>query len=167
MNWEGWAWGIDCQVAFMAVAFVHCDDGRYATLTLHFGHGMQSMPIAKRLAVTGGAVTLRAHGWEDEWPCTAVGVELPVGRFPSPNLMMTAGVIGAALAAEGRPVEYLSPSAWKKAIGIGGNASKSFVAEWATAHGLPCSDEHECDALGIAYARVLGLGSSPTLKPGG
>ena len=157
-------WGVDCQVAHLAVGFVHTDTGEYATRSMVFDHAAVST-IARKLELTHQQVGIRASAWEETFPCVAIGVELPIGRFPSPNLMMSAGAIASALSQEGRPVEFLSPSAWKRALGIGGNASKLIVAEWAKAHGLPNSDEHECDALGIAYARCLGLGSSPTLTP--
>ena len=164
MKWDGWVWGVDCQVAHLAVAFVHADTGRFSTRSMVFDHDVV-FTIARKLELTHQQVGIRASAWEDEYPCVAIGVELPIGRFPSPNLMMSAGAIASALSQEGRPVEFLSPSAWKKALGIGGNASKLIVAEWAKDQGLPDSDEHECDALGLAYARLLGLGSSPRLTP--
>jgi Holliday junction resolvasome RuvABC endonuclease subunit len=92
----------------------------------------------------------------------AVFIERPVGRFPKRALDQACGILQVAVVKglEERfdhPVSIfeLSPSAWKKGIGLSGAAKKMDVAAWALVQdGLkpePLTQD-EMDALAIAAA---------------
>ena len=114
---------------------------------------------AERLAALADAIAFFAHGMVPD-DLEAVFVERPVGRVPSPELVMATGVIEAsihkALADKfAHPVSIfrLSPGEWKKAAGLKGNAKKFEVWNWALFN-QPKDDisQDEADALCIAYA---------------
>jgi Holliday junction resolvasome RuvABC endonuclease subunit len=95
----------------------------------------------------------------------AVFIERPVGKFPKRALDHACGVIQAAMLAalDDRflhlpSVFELSPGEWKKAIGLGGNAKKPDVYQWAVPRwekpDVPAGPftQDEADALAIACA---------------
>ena len=64
--------------------------------------------------------------WDD---VLAVGIEEPCGHGAG-RLMRVQGAILACVPAH-KLVHPLMPSAWRKAVGLPGNASKEVVSEWA------------------------------------
>ena len=82
-----------------------------------------------------------------------VAIERPTGRFPSPPLMMHAGVVAEALAhALGMAPWFVPVATWRKEIGLGGNASKDAVVEWAQTLGWQGTVVDQAEALGVAVA---------------
>lgn len=86
----------------------------------------------------------------------AVFIENPRARFVSLELYRVTGVLEATLINALRDrfpheptVFRLTPTEWKKAIGLKGNADKAAVYEWAA---QPDLSQDEADALAIAYA---------------
>jgi len=64
----------------------------------------------------------------------AVGIEHPAGKFGTGPLMRIQGAVLAQIPAR-MLVKAWPPGAWRKAVGLAGNASKQRIAEWATWEG--------------------------------
>jgi Holliday junction resolvasome RuvABC endonuclease subunit len=78
--------------------------------------------------------------------------------------MMTAGIVAGAIASTVEvPMDFIAVSSWKAAVGLGGNASKASVRQWAENLGGSIVSQDAADALGIASAAACRVdGWSPT-----
>lgn len=150
--------GVDLGVRLVTMACHRRDGLSFVTCQADGGDALEACrQLGRRLRV---ALEL--------WQATVVWVERPMGAQPRSvaDLMRVMGVVVAAIPME-TPVEEITPSAWKRAIGIGGNANKEKVWKWADEkrrlRGYPVAlNQHEADALGVVYA-CLRL-SSPARK---
>jgi hypothetical protein len=104
--------------------------------------------------------TIRRHmpllgSWRDD--ILAIGIEHPAGHHGTGALLRVQGAILACIP-EQLLVKPWPPSAWRKAVGLPGNASKRQVRDWCertTAAYFP--EQDACDAYAIAVATATAL----------
>jgi hypothetical protein len=142
-------WGVDVSTEFVDVAIVF-EDGRWQTNRCFLDKRKDRHPV-DHLAVIDRRWSEFVTALVGHFPPVFVFVERPTGRFPQPQLVMAAGVVACATKrAADVPVEWVAVASWKKATGLGGNASKQQVFEWARALGLwSYAPQDAADALGI------------------
>lgn len=158
-------WGIDVSTLQTDVATVR-RDGRWET---HVWDWPKS-PGAERLDWIRRSVVLAADRLALEYPPMAVFIEQPMGRHPSPPLVMAAGAVAGAVYGALRDVyahpvmvEFANISDWKKEAVGHSNASKEQVLRWARSLGYTGLEQDPADALGVACfaARNVGCGPGP------
>lgn len=143
-------WGIDVSTSFVDIAFVF-EDGQWQTNRCCLDKDTKRDPV-EHLAVIDERWRQFAEAMVGHFPPVFVFVERPTGRFPQPQLVMAAGVIACGASAVTRvPVDWVAVASWKKACGLGGNARKEHVFEWARSLGLwSYAPQDAADALGVA-----------------
>ena len=147
-------WGIDLSTKQLDLAFV-ADDGSWQTNASKLPRSRDDDPSVV-LAKAWDQATQFFSVMAVHFPPVYVLVERPTGRFPSPSLMMTAGIVAGALGkCVDAPVDFVAVSSWKAAIGLGGNASKGSVRQWADNLGGSIASQDAADALGVGSAAAL------------
>ena len=142
-------WGIDVSTKQVDFALLAEDGSWQCNATVL--HGRKPDDPGKRFAEVQETVGRFASSLAAHHPPVYVMIELPTGRFPNPQLMMTAGVAAAAIACATRaPLDFCAVSTWKAEIGLGGNATKEAVKLWAENLGGVVASQDAADALGIA-----------------
>lgn len=143
-------WGIDVSTSYLDLAFVF-EDGSWQTNRCFLDKDPKRDPV-EHLVVIDRRWREFCAALVRHFPPVFVFIERPTGRFPQPQLVMTAGVVACgASAVTSVPVDWVAVASWKKACGLGGNAPKAKVFEWACSLGLLASAPQDAaDALGIA-----------------
>lgn len=124
---------------------------------------------ARRLAILDRLVGEMVSMWARSYRPHTIWLEQPVGgrSRPNPHLVAAWGVIQARCYSHFQhldlaPTEVfsLTPTAWKKQIGLKGNADKATVAQWCVFEGFKASTQDELDAYAIARAgaRIAPIG---------
>lgn len=150
-----YCWGVDFKMSQIAFGFAPVDGHRAEAQTLQLDNELRE---GARLGHMDRQVRVFACGAAREFPPACVWVEQPSGQFRNLQLAYAAGVIQAALFESlACPVWTLPSSKWKAALGVPGNATKSFIQAWAVSRGHLFDGEHEADAVGIAVAGRLKL----------
>lgn len=144
--------GIDFSSLAIDVVLVDLDD--------------REPPLWERFALTGADAFERTRNVRAVMPTSsfyddilAIGIEHPAGKFGTGPMMRVQGAVLACLPA-GVLVQPWPPSAWRKAVGLAGNASKwdvsafvmlnSFTDGWKTDE--RALEQDACDAYCIALA---------------
>jgi len=117
--------GCDFSSLHIDLVRVHLDDleppkwNRYSLM----GHD-----AFDRTRTVGDVMPGRASDyWSD---VIGVGIEHPAGKFGVGPMMRVQGAVLACLPS-GVMVKAWPPGAWRKAVGLAGNATKEAVADWA------------------------------------
>jgi hypothetical protein len=111
--------GIDLSTHAVDVVLLDLDSDR-ATWHRFELHGQDSFDRARavRAAMPG------ASFWDD---CLAIGIEQPRGRYGTQHIARVQGAVLACLPSS-LLVQPWNPAAWRKAVGLRGDASKDAVA---------------------------------------
>ena len=155
-------WGIDISTKQIDIAFVTAE-GVWQTNSSVLPK-KSTDDVGTRLCAAWDTVARFADAMNSHFPPVYVMLERPTGRFQSPSLMMTAGIVAGAIASTVEvPMDFIAVSSWKAAVGLGGNASKASVRQWAENLGGSIVSQDAADALGIASAAACRVdGWSPT-----
>ena len=160
-------WGIDISTKQIDIAFVTAE-GVWQTNAAVLPKTKVD-DVGSRLFAAWTTIARFADAMRDHFPPVYVMLERPTGKFQSPSLMMTAGVVAGAVASQVEvPMDFIAVSSWKAAIGLGGNASKAAVRQWAENLGGSIASQDAADALGIASAaacRVDGWAATCYVDP--
>lgn len=162
----GTIWGVDVSTKQIDVAIV-AEDGTWQCNACVFRQGKDPDP-GERMQTIHSQWSRFASALYEHFAPAFVFIERPTGRFPAPTLMMTAGVVAAGTNhATSVPVEFVAVASWKKAIGLGGNASKGVVRTWAEGRGGLITSQDAADALGIAAygCSVIDEWDAPVVMP--
>lgn len=145
-------WGVDLDVRAAHIARYDTETGEHLTDSCTW-EGDAKHPVRRLCACRSAVESWVVRSSSDWWPDT-VAVERPTGKYPSPSLMMHAGVVAEALAhALGMAPWFLSVSEWRKAAGLAGNSNKDQVVRWARSfYGFTGLSVDQAEALGVAVA---------------
>jgi hypothetical protein len=144
--------GIDYSTHHVDVVFIDVDgaDGpRWERRTLH---GQDAFDRTRSVRTH-----MPARGSWTDAGVLAVGIEHPAGHHGVGALLRVQGAVLACLPPD-MLVKPWPPSAWRKAVGLAGNATKRQVLEWAeqtTAAYLPEQDAVDAYAIAVATAAAL------------
>ena len=145
-----WYWGIDVGSHAVHIAGLADDGSQLWTREVSIGH--KRFRDGQRLYTLRTAVYRTIEEIRPMTPATAAIVELPVGTFPNPSLMMSAGAVLDALWDTHEVATLtLNPTSWKKELLGRGNASKEDIMAYAKRElGYRGLIQDEADALCLA-----------------
>lgn len=145
-------WGVDVDTKAAHIASYDTEDDTVETWSVPWG-GDAKQPV-RRLCLCRNAI--EADVLHHNPTPSTVAIERPTGRFPSPSLMMHAGVVAEAMAhALGFAPWFVPVSTWRKEIGLKGNATKVDVVGWARGRGWRGESIDQAEAFGVAVAASL------------
>lgn len=161
----GFVWGIDPGGRAAHTAVINTRTGQYQTNSVQWG--TKGVNFGRHLMDCHAHVSTFTAALAEAFPPVFVVMEQPTGRFPNPRLMMATGVIAATVGTVlALPVNLIAVASWRKAIGVGGGASKEQVVAWARERGWGTDVVDQAEALGVAVAGAGLWGIElPRLRP--